>query len=119
MHNIVFAITFQYFILQGSQLVNELIDIYGLEVVQAYMGHIQNNAEVAVREMLKSFGNKFIKNNGRNSVTAVDYLDDGSRIELKLEIDVEKGEAIFDFTLVYIIIFLLVKSISTTLHKIQ
>lgn len=31
----------------------ELIDQYSLEVVQAYMGHIQKNAELAVRDMLK------------------------------------------------------------------
>lgn len=38
---------------QGIQLVSELIDEYGLDVVQAYMTHIQNNAELAVRDMLK------------------------------------------------------------------
>ena len=31
----------------------ELIASYGMEVVQAYMLYIQENAEVAVREMLK------------------------------------------------------------------
>lgn len=35
------------------QLVGELISSYGLEVVQAYMMHIQSNAELAVRDMLK------------------------------------------------------------------
>ena len=34
----------------------ELIDAYGLDVVQAYMAHIQANAEVAVRQVLKKFG---------------------------------------------------------------
>lgn len=38
---------------QGIQLVGELISYYGLDVVQAYMRHMQNNAEVAVRNMLK------------------------------------------------------------------
>lgn len=38
---------------KGIQLVSELIDIYGLNVVQAYMKYIQENAEVAVRDMLK------------------------------------------------------------------
>ena len=31
----------------------ELITSYGMDVVQAYMLYIQENAEVAVREMLK------------------------------------------------------------------
>jgi 5-oxoprolinase (ATP-hydrolysing) len=35
-----------------------LIDAYGLDVVQAYMGYIQENAEIAVREMLKEIGTK-------------------------------------------------------------
>ena len=43
---------------KGIQLVSELIDGYGLDVVQAYMKHIQENAEVAVRDMLKEIGNK-------------------------------------------------------------
>lgn len=38
---------------KGIKLVSELIDTYGLKVVQAYMDYIQQNAEVAVRDMLK------------------------------------------------------------------
>ncbi len=43
---------------KGIQLVSELIDSYGLDVVQAYMGFIQKNAEVGVREMLTKIGQK-------------------------------------------------------------
>lgn len=38
---------------KGIHLVSELIDVYGLNVVQAYMNYIQENAEVSVRDMLK------------------------------------------------------------------
>lgn len=38
---------------KGIQLVSELINSYGLNVVQAYMDYIQQNAELAVRDMLK------------------------------------------------------------------
>lgn len=38
---------------KGIQLVSELIESYGLKVVQAYMDYIQKNAEVAVRDMVK------------------------------------------------------------------
>ena len=38
---------------KGIQLVCELIEEYSLEVVQAYMTHIQTSAELAVRELLK------------------------------------------------------------------
>ncbi|XP_066600617.1 5-oxoprolinase [Prorops nasuta] len=83
---------------KGSQLVNELIDVYGLHVVQAYMAHIQNNAELAVREMLKSVGQKAVEQTGSNKISSIDYMDDGSPIKLLLDIDIEKGEAICDFT---------------------
>ncbi|CAK9794957.1 OPLAH [Anthophora quadrimaculata] len=83
---------------KGSLLVNELIDIYGLDVVQAYMGHIQHNAEVSVRDMLKSVGRELLEKNGNTVATAIDYLDDGSPIKFNLNIDVEKGEAVCDFT---------------------
>lgn len=43
---------------KGIQLVLELIDSYGLHVVQAYMAYIQQNAEVAVRDMLKEIARK-------------------------------------------------------------
>ncbi|XP_017766336.1 PREDICTED: 5-oxoprolinase [Eufriesea mexicana] len=83
---------------KGSLLVNELIDIYGLDVVQAYMGHIQHNAEVAVRDMLKSVGKKLLKETRNTVATAVDYLDDGSPIKFLLNIDIDRGEAVCDFT---------------------
>ncbi|XP_057327931.1 5-oxoprolinase [Microplitis mediator] len=83
---------------KGTQLVNELIDIYGLEVVQAYMGHIQQNAELAVREMLRCVGEKLLRKTGSTNVTATDYLDDGSVIQLHLKFDIDNGEAVCDFT---------------------
>lgn len=43
---------------KGIQLVSELIDSYGLQIVQAYMNYIQQNAEVAVRDMLKEIARK-------------------------------------------------------------
>ena len=83
---------------KGSLLVTELIDIYDLDVVQAYMGHIQHNAEVAVRDMLKSVGRKLLEKTGNTTAAAVDYMDDGSQIRFLLSIDIEKGEAVCDFT---------------------
>lgn len=83
---------------KGSQLVNELIDIYSLEVVQAYMDYIQRNAEVAVREMLKSIGTRIkMQRQKETDIDAIDYLDDGSPIKLHVDLDIEKGEAVFDF----------------------
>ena len=82
---------------KGIELILEMVDHYGLEVVQAYMGHIQRSAEEAVRNSLKKLsGDRGLKE--VDTVRAVDYLDDGSPIVLKLTIDRRDGSALFDFT---------------------
>jgi 5-oxoprolinase (ATP-hydrolysing) len=40
---------------RGATLMHELVSEYGLEVVQAYMVHIQDCAEGSVRHMLRQF----------------------------------------------------------------
>ncbi|KAK9150661.1 hypothetical protein Syun_008970 [Stephania yunnanensis] len=88
---------------RGISLIKELIEQYSLGTVQAYMSHVQINAEEAVREMLRSVATRVIgqsrNNDEKDSVTIEeeDYMDDGSIIHLKLTINAEKGEAIFDF----------------------
>ncbi|KHN74521.1 5-oxoprolinase [Toxocara canis] len=82
---------------KGIGLVCELIECYGLDVVHAYMAHIQNNAEMAVRNLLKQVGRKRREETGIAILSAVDYMDDGTPICLSVQIDDEKGEAIFDF----------------------
>lgn len=42
----------------------------------------QNNAEVAVREMLKEIGRNTLKATGESVLRAEDFMDDGSRINL-------------------------------------
>ena len=76
---------------------NELIDYYGIEVVQAYMSHIQETAELAVKDLLREVGQKVKNITGRAILHAVDFMDDGSQIVLTVNIDVEKGTSIFDF----------------------
>jgi len=79
---------------KGINLISTLIEEYGEEVVQFYMHNIQDNAELSVRNLLKDVSKRF---SGRD-LTAIDYMDDGSPIKLKVTIDAEKGEAVFDFT---------------------
>jgi len=88
---------------RGIDLLLEMVKHYssqnipGLQVVQAYMHHIQNNAEEAVINLLKELS----KREGLaevDTVVAEDYLDDGSKIVLHLTIDRKDGNAIFDFT---------------------
>ncbi|XP_045523846.1 5-oxoprolinase isoform X2 [Pieris brassicae] len=83
---------------RGIQLVGELIDEYTLPVVQAYMAHIQKNAELAVRDMLKEIARKSLKNTGTKILKATEHMDNGSPIVLTVTLDEEEGSAICDFT---------------------
>ncbi|XP_032466557.1 5-oxoprolinase isoform X4 [Phocoena sinus] len=76
---------------KGIQLVGELIGQYGLDVVQAYMGHIQANAELAVRDMLRAFGTSRQARGLPLEVSAEDHMDDGSPIRLRVQINVSEG----------------------------
>lgn len=79
--------------MKGINLISTLIEEYGEDVVNFYMVSIQNNAELSVRKLLKDVSKRF---EGQD-LSAVDYMDDGSPIKLKITIDAEKGEAVFDF----------------------
>ncbi|XP_034016310.1 5-oxoprolinase isoform X2 [Thalassophryne amazonica] len=83
---------------RGSQLVGELIDSYGLAVVQAYMGYIQHNAELAVRDMLRDFAQRLQQQTGSLEVESEDFMDDGTPIRLRVHINEYEGSAVFDFT---------------------
>ncbi|KAL8671038.1 MAG: hypothetical protein Q9168_004451 [Polycauliona sp. 1 TL-2023] len=78
---------------KGINLISALIEDYGEEVVQFYMRNIQDNAELSVRNLLKDVSKRF---EGQD-LSATEYMDDGSPIQLKITIDAEKGEAVFDF----------------------
>lgn len=46
---------FRFFFLQGINLVTELIDTYGLGVVQAYMGYIQVRESIMYKYLCKQY----------------------------------------------------------------
>ncbi|GAB7360864.1 hypothetical protein MBLNU230_g0850t1 [Neophaeotheca triangularis] len=79
---------------KGITLISTLIEDYGENVVQFYMHNIQSNAELSVRNLLKQVSDRF----SGQDLRAVDYMDDGSPIKLKITIDAHAGEAVFDFT---------------------
>eukprot|EP00873_Tetraselmis_striata_P028673 jgi/Tetstr1/448937/TSEL_036163.t1 len=82
---------------KGIQLVGDLIEEYSLSVVQAYMTHIQDNAEAAVRQMLCDFSLQ-VGMPEVGSVYAEDQMDDGTPIVLRVTIDRTRQTAVFDFT---------------------
>lgn len=83
---------------KGITLVKELIDQYGLEAVQAYMGYVQDNAEVAIRDLLRGVARKAVAKLGKAELYACDRMDDGSRICLTVSLDEKQGSAVFDFS---------------------
>ncbi|KRX01580.1 hypothetical protein PPERSA_01483 [Pseudocohnilembus persalinus] len=82
---------------QGVKLIKSLINEYSLKYVHAYMNFIQKNAENGVRHMLETLS-KRNKMKEVDYVISEDYMDDGSKIRLKLTIDRTTKSAIFDFT---------------------
>lgn len=79
---------------KGINLISTLMSDYGESVVKFYMTSIQQNAEQSVRALLKQVYQRF---EGQD-LSAEEFMDDGSPIKLKVAIDPEKGEAVFDFT---------------------
>ncbi|KAJ5654151.1 hypothetical protein N7490_001154 [Penicillium lividum] len=79
---------------KGAQLLEALVAENTQEVVHFYMDAIKRNAEVAVRELLKSIGRK----NPGKPLQFSDFMDDGTEIRLEIHIDSETGSAVFDFT---------------------
>ncbi|KAI1610296.1 Hydantoinase B/oxoprolinase-domain-containing protein [Exophiala viscosa] len=78
---------------RGIQLIQDLVKEYTWPVVQFYMEAIQNNAAQAVRELLKVFAQRF----QGVDLEAIDYIDDGTPIALKITINEQSGDAVFDF----------------------
>lgn len=79
---------------KGIHLIRSLINEYTWPVVEFYMKAIQDNASQSTRELLKVIAQKF----EGQPLEAVDYIDDGTPLALKITIDQETGSADFDFT---------------------
>lgn len=78
---------------RGIQLITALVKEYSWPVVEFYMEAIQNNAAQSVRQLLKLFSKRF----AGQDLQATDYLDDGTPLSLKISIDENTGDAVFDF----------------------
>ena len=73
---------------QGARELTKLVQKYGLDVVHAYMGHVQDNAELSVRRLLARV-------RGGSFACA---LDDGHRVCVQITVDQNAGSAVVDFT---------------------
>jgi 5-oxoprolinase (ATP-hydrolysing) len=72
---------------KGVQELRRMVQHFGIDSVQAYMGHVKRNAEESVRRVLD------VLHDGDFSYA----MDDGSEIRVRLSIDREKREATIDF----------------------
>jgi 5-oxoprolinase (ATP-hydrolysing) len=73
---------------KGVDEVRRMIDHFGLDVVQAYMRHVQDNAEEAVRRVIDALGDG-------------DYtyeMDSGALIRVRITVDRAGRSATIDFT---------------------
>ena len=69
-----------------------MVDQFGLDVVQAYMGHVQDNAEESVRRAITKLSQRL--KDGQFTLP----LDNGAQIQVAVRIDAEARSAVVDFT---------------------
>ncbi len=73
---------------KGIQELRKMVDHFGINVVHAYMGHVQDNAEESVRRVLD------VLKDGEFTYS----MDDGHQIKVRIAIDKENRRATIDFT---------------------
>jgi 5-oxoprolinase (ATP-hydrolysing) len=73
---------------KGVQELRKMVDQFGLDVVQAYMRHVQDNAEESVRRVITRLKD--------GSFTLP--LDNGAKISVAIRVDAKKRSAEIDFT---------------------
>ncbi len=73
---------------KGVQELRKMVDSFGLDVVQAYMRHVQDNAEESVRRVITRL------KNGQFTLP----LDNGAQIKVAIRVNAAQRTAEIDFT---------------------
>ncbi len=73
---------------KGVRELKRMVELFSLAVVEAYMGHVQDNADESVRRVLDKLADGEAKS----------VSDQGAIIKVKISVDKEKREATVDFT---------------------
>jgi len=73
---------------KGVRELKRMVEMFSLEVVEAYMGHVQDNADESVRRVLDKLADG----------EAESVSDQGAVIKVKISVDKERREATVDFT---------------------
>ena len=77
---------------KGVQELNRMVDQFGLPVVQAYMQHVQDNAEEAVRRAITGLAQRMTQGTFKLE------LDNGAHISVAVNIDAASRSAVVDFS---------------------
>jgi 5-oxoprolinase (ATP-hydrolysing) len=86
---------------KGQQELEHMVAHWGLDTVQSYMGHVQDNAEAAVRRVISALrdGHHVYLLDPVRVVDAAGKVQSiEPRIEVKISVDHERQEATIDFT---------------------
>ena len=78
---------------KGVQELRSMVEQFGLETVQAYMQHVQDNAEESVRIAISRLDPELIRDGGFTLT-----MDNGAAVKVALRIDRERRTAVVDFT---------------------
>ncbi len=73
---------------KGVQELHKMVAEFGLDVVQAYMGHVQDNAEESVRRVITRL------KDGQFTLP----LDNGAQIQVAVRVNAAQRSAVIDFT---------------------
>ena len=73
---------------KGVRELKRMVEMFSLEVVEAYMGHVQDNADESVRRVIDKLADG----------EAESMSDQGAIIKVKISVDKERREATVDFT---------------------
>ena len=73
---------------KGARELKRMVDMFSLETVEAYMGHVQDNADESVRRVIDRLADG----------EATRVSDQGAIIKVRISVDKQRREATVDFT---------------------
>jgi 5-oxoprolinase (ATP-hydrolysing) len=73
---------------KGARELRRMVDMFSLETVEAYMGHVQDNADESVRRVIDRLADG----------EATSVSDQGAIIKVRISVDKRRREATVDFT---------------------
>ena len=79
---------------KGAQELQNMVNQYGLSTVKAYMQHVQNNAEQAVRKVIS----QLCQQHRDKSLHCKVPMDCGANVEVLITLDSTDNSAVIDFT---------------------